>query len=43
MRKVAGGEVSALGDLIRTLYHRAAHLVSLTEPIWGRFAPNFEW
>jgi hypothetical protein len=40
---IAGGEASGSGVLIRTLYHRAPHSVSLTEPVWGQIAPNFMW
>jgi hypothetical protein len=32
-----------IGVLIWTLYHRAAHSIDLTEPVWGQFAPNFMW
>jgi hypothetical protein len=40
-RTIAGGEASGSGVLIRTLYHRAAHSVSLTESVWGAICSKF--
>jgi hypothetical protein len=42
-RTVAGGELLCAGVLIRSLYHREASSVSMTELVWGEFSLDFVW